>query len=831
MHTHLRRIAPPGALSCEPGVDVLAVGRVMISVATGLMAAVAMALPVQAQEKDQAPMIFEEVIVVAQKRSQNLQVVPVAVSAFSGENLEVSGIIDIFDLGNIAPALDVRQGGNATTTNFRIRGVGTAATNFGLESAVGLYVDDVYRARQGSLANNMIDMASVEVLRGPQGTLFGRNTLAGAVLMNTVAPSHDGHDGFVEAIAGNYNLLTLSGAGSISAIRDILAFRVTGFATRRDGYVDDINFGDNEIYNRDRWGARLQALYTPTDSLSIRVIADYSKLDEICCAALVVQDNLRPVALPAGTTSYAGSDEVRRSLGGTVFTADQFYDFETAQSVLPVTENEDSGVSVTVEWEAAAFTLTSITGYRSFDTYDSADVDFTDQRSIVREQAADQSAWTQELRISNTGERLSYVAGLYYFNQSLDNASTIELGEDINDVFSHQFVYFPGTNGQYPLEAVPSFPLPSVELFPPNSGAKNSMQQRHQAFAVFGQADYYLTNTLMLTAGLRYTYEKKELDGVFTQGTAPEFADNVIAPPFVLEQFHAVAPQDPVNETLSDGRPTGTLKLTWFFNENAMVYGSYGTGYKSGGTNTDRINPAFDYIFDPETSAAFEIGLKALFPRPGLRLNVALHKTDIEDLQTQAFADGGFFLQNAGKVKTWGGEVELSWFATDSLTITGAYAKTVGRFEEFENGPCWDAAPFHTGQPDPGDPTGGANTTACDRSGDKLNHNPDFFLLTANQGFALSKWISGFFLAEYTHVGEAEIASNDPFLRAPAYQLLNLRLGIQFEKYDTALTLWGRNVLDEEYRMAGFVPVSASGMVVATPREPATYGLTLRKRF
>ena len=516
--------------------------------------------------------------------------------------------------------LNVRQSGSANSTRFFIRGVGTSSANFGLESAVGLYVDGVYRARQGSMVNNMVDITDVEVLRGPQGTLFGRNTLAGAILMNTVAPSHDGYDNFAEVTAGNYELLNFSGAASISAIEDMLAFRVTAFSSQRDGYVDDIKLGDDKIYDRDRWGVRLQALYTPTDFLSVRVIADYSEIDEICCAPLVIQDNLRPVALPAGETSYAGTDEVARSLGGTVFTGDQYYDYKTALNSLPISENEDSGFSVTVEWDLAAFTLTSITGYRSFETYNNTDVDRSNLDIIYGETTADQSAWSQELRISNEGERLSYVAGLYYFNQDLDNISTTEVGEDINSIFSHTFVWFPGTNNQFPLEAVPSFPLPEVELFPPNSGAKNSMEQEHEAYAVFGQADYYLTDTLMLTAGLRYTNEEKDLFGVFTQGSAPDFTDNVIAPPFVLERFHAIAPQDPVDESLSDEQVTGNLKLTWFINDDAMLYASYGTGYKSGGTNTDRINPVLEYVFEPETSEALEIGLKVDFPEQGAAL-------------------------------------------------------------------------------------------------------------------------------------------------------------------------------------------------------------------
>jgi len=804
-----------------------AFGTNLLRLTRWLAISLAPALTVPAQ----AGTVLEEVLVVAQKRTQNLQEVPVSVKAFSAEDLTISGVKDVFELSTIAPSLEVRQGGSANDTRFRIRSIGTQSGNFGLESAVGLYIDGVYRARQGSMVNDMIDLSTVEVLRGPQGTLFGRNTLAGAVLMNTVPPDFDGPDGFAEITAGNYDLFNVSGAMSVTAVPERLALRATGFSSKRDGYVDDINLGNNRLYDRNRWGARLQGLYTPTDFLSVRIIGDYSEINEICCASLTLQDNLRPVALPAGATSYAGTDEVVRVLGGTVLTGDEFYDYKTALNFLPVTENEDGGLSITVKWDLEAFSLISISGYRSFDTHDKSDVDSGDLDALNTEATGRQSAWSQELRISREGDGLSYVAGLYYFNEDLDNVSTIEVGEDANAVFSYTSVYFAGTNGRFPLEAIPSFPLPSLPLFPPNSGAKNSMRQKHEAIALFGQADYDLTNALTLTAGLRYTHEDKNLSGVFTQGSAPEFTDNVIAPPFVLEGLYALAPQAPVNESLSEGQLTGTGKITWFADYNTMVYASYSTGYKSGGTNTERINPALDYVFDPETSAALEFGLKADFPEQALRVNLALHRTDIKNLQIVSISTGGPVLQNAGEIKTWGGEVELTWLPTDSLTLTAGYANTDGKVEKWKNDICWIAARFHTGRPDPGDPTHGDSTAGCDRSGDDLPFNPDMLVLTAKQAFDLSREIAGFLLVEYSHTGNAEVESHDPFLRIPAYQLVNLRLGFQLEQYDTDVTLWGRNILDEKYRMAGWDPVDAEGRVVATPREPATYGITLRKRF
>jgi iron complex outermembrane recepter protein len=790
-----------------------------------------LAIAAFATARDQEQIIvLEEVLVLAQKRVQNMQVVPVAVTAFSGVDIEISGIQDAFDLSAVAPGLEVRQGGNANGPRFRIRSIGTHSSNFGLESAVGLYVDGVYRARQGSMINNLLDMASVEILRGPQGTLFGRNTLSGAVLMNTVAPGHHEREGFAEATAGNYNLVNFSAASSLSAIEDVLALRGSAFSSQRDGYVNDIGLGDNSHYDRDRWGVRLQALYTPTSSLSVRVIADYSEIDEICCAALVVQDNKRPVALPQGVQPYAGTDEVVRSLGGSVFTGDQFYNYETAQSLLPESRNEDSGISVTVEWDFEAATLTSITGYRSFESFSIGDADASDLDSLTNEASADQVAWTQELRLSGRTQGFQYIAGLYYFSQDLDTDSILGLGQDINGVFSHSFGYYADTGGKFPLQDVEEFPLPPLPLMYPGSGARNAMQQDHEAYAIFGQAECDLTSTLALTAGLRYTHEDKELDGVFTQGTAPEFTDNVIALPNVLDQFPAIAPQQPVDESLTDDQVTGTLKLTRFF-DNFMAYASYSSGYKAGGTNTERIDPALDYVFGPETSQAFELGLKADFPGQALRLNAALHRTDIDDLQVNSVSSSGFVLQSVGAVHTWGGEVEVIWSPTDFLSLSGAYAITEGEVDKWENDLCWVAAGFHTNRPDPGDPTQGENTTTCDRSGDDLPFNPDHLVLSANLLFDVDESIDSFLLIEYSHVGEAKPESHDPFLGVPAYELLNARLGFEFTKYSTTATLWGRNILDEGYRLSGVDSIGQIGRVVATPREPATYGITLRKRF
>jgi len=220
-----------------------------------------------------AAQVLEEIVVTAQLREENIQDVPVAVSAVSGAYLEDNSIKDVQELMWSVPSLVVGTNQSSGTGNFSIRGVGTGAQNFGLESSVGLYIDGVYRARQASLFNQLVDLEAVEVLRGPQGTLFGKNSASGALLLRTVAPSHDG-DAFAEVTAGNFSMINFNGAVSYS-LSDTVAARTTLFSSERDGYIDVENLG-GEINDRSRWGFRQQFLFEPTDDLSARVIIDYS---------------------------------------------------------------------------------------------------------------------------------------------------------------------------------------------------------------------------------------------------------------------------------------------------------------------------------------------------------------------------------------------------------------------------------------------------------------------------------------------------------------------------------------------------------------------------
>jgi outer membrane receptor protein involved in Fe transport len=769
-----------------------------------LAIAVAATLGIALPGSAAAQAVLEEVIVTAQKREQSLQDVPVAVSAFNEEMLKQSGVKDMFDLQANAPSLIVGQTQNSTTTTFSIRGIFTSSQNFGLEPSVGLYVDGVYRARQSSLINNLVDIASVEVLRGPQGTLFGRNTPAGAIQINSVQPDFEG-TGFLEVGAGNYDLWTASGAKSLTLIDNVLAVRATGFIMNRDGYVDIYGGDDDALNDRDRWGVRFQALYTPNDSVTVRLSTDYSEVNEICCGVGNWKNNLVPQ--DGATSPPSGTDQNILDLGGTVLDQRDFYDYEVTTSQKPVSDNEDKGVTLQIDWETDSFLVTSITAYREFESFDDIDVGFTDLDAGYQSNDADQDQFTQELRISDEGEKFSYVLGLYYYTQNLDNSRETTVGADLSGILGLAGIGAPA--------------------FVEGTGALSVNEQEHESYAVFGQADYNLTDNLVLTAGLRWTYEDKDMTNVFTQDAPPVFSPAF--PNWGFYGFPPLTPQPNVDEDFDDDQVTGTIKLSWFLNNDIMFYGSYGTGYKAGGINTDRIPADVSVLFDAEESEAFEVGMKAEFPDQALRVNIALHKTDTDDLQTISFQGAGFVLNNAGTAETYGGEADISWLPTDSTTLTLGYAYNHGEYEDFENGDCWLGTPWHTGQPDPGLTEDGG----CDRSGGDISGNPEnVVIVTGNQDFSLSDSLTGFLYGEYIFTDDRMTdVNNDPEKYDGSYSLVNLRAGLRFERYDAVLTVWGRNVFDEDSTNTIADAVGQPGRFIAYYNEPATWGVSLRKDF
>jgi iron complex outermembrane receptor protein len=752
------------------GTSILNLGRVVALPLAGIV----LAGSVHAQDSDP---LLEEITVVAQKREQNIMDVPVAITAVTGAQIEQSGIKDMNDLQQNVPGLIVGGSQTTTTSNFAIRGVGSTSNNFGVESSVGLYVDGVYRSRQSSLINELVDVQAVEVLRGPQGTLFGKNTAAGAINVRTVAPSVDERNAFVEMTVGDLDLRRISGATNI-ALTDEVAIRATYFQSERDGYVDNYMYdlGDmqqgippsvmaqeNVFNDRDRWGMRLQATYDNGENFSLRLIGDYAEIDEVCCIgtsridsvisrgatnpgigdfgpdfARLLMGNIQhtdqnyPAALPT-TLLLAQMQAGFAPLGidvlemfGLPFPMDLAFpnlvggvswdDYITTQNYAPLSQNQDRGTSLEMNWDLSdSVTMTSVSAFRSFDTYDLIDADFTDTDIARRTNDAEQDSFSQELRFSGTfGDSSNWVAGGYYFSQKIKNITVTTAGEDLQTFTDLDNMIQGSPPVSFITQAVTALaPItglgPGAEGFPPGAFARDDVVQDHEGYAVFGQVDwdinsiYTQTNpgvdrpNIPLIVGTLLAYNAWLADPVNNPQPDPAPLEAVAGDNngWAAYTIPAFSPRPNVNETLSDDQVTGTAKLTWYANDRTMLYASYATGFKSGGTNTDRLeydpefpdNPLFAQLFRPETSKSMEIGYKGDIG-DHLRLSVAAFQTDFEDFQSLTFEGNGFILRNAGDMEIKGVEIEGILHLFENTTVTGYYAYNKGEYKTFERGVC-----------------------------------------------------------------------------------------------------------------------------------------------
>jgi outer membrane receptor protein involved in Fe transport len=527
-------------------------------------------------------------------------------------------------------------------------------------------------------------------------------------------------------------------------------------------------------------------------------------------------------------------------------------------------------------------TLTSITSYRTLDTLDENDADFTNIPLISRINEAEIESISQELRISGEfGAGSNYVIGGYYFGQEIDsttftgdpsgalgllgtyiNATTPELQQIVDGMALVNFQ----TGGIYPLAAT---------AFPAGVSSDDVVSQDQDGWAVFGQVDWSINDKFTLTFGARYTDETKKISSSFVQtaqgpetdpttigfvlcsqdqspgGCAEENLGGAPAVPLFdplgqptllalfepfsynawgMYDFPPFAPRENVDERLSDDQPTGTIKATWFPSDSTMVYASWATGFKSGGTNVDRIDPVFDPIFGAETSEAIEVGLKGQYGP--VQLKVAIYEVEYEDFQENTFTGTGFNLQNAGKLSTQGYELEVLWRPTDSTEIQAHYTHNEGEYDEFLGGTCWDTYLFHLGGSDPGS-GGDPDAEVCDRSGFQIPYNPeDRAFLALTQEIDLGASTSMFIRGEYSYASSKWTDGDvDPFTKQDSVEIVNLRLGFNFDRIASNLTLWGRNITDERYFHGSFDQPIGLGRMNSYPAEPATYGVTWVSNF
>ncbi|MEM7739486.1 MAG: TonB-dependent receptor plug domain-containing protein [Pseudomonadota bacterium] len=446
---------------------------------------------------------IDEIVVTATKREQTLQEVPIAVSVVQEETVQDAQIVDAIDLQSLVPALRVSQLERSSNTTFIIRGQGNGANNPGIEPSVAVYIDGVFRSRTGSALSDLISLERVEVLRGPQSTLFGKNATSGVVSVVTKKPEYE-WSGVGEFTYGNYNQVI--GKGYITGpINDIFAFSVAGSINQRDGYFEN-NGPANDFNERDRWAIRGQLLAQPTDNLEFRVIADYDKIDENCCGTQLALDGSSTLVVNA-----------LGAVGG-----DVGFTYETATDFNSQSEIDNYGASFHADWDITPnMTLSSITSYREYEDVNNYEGDFTTLEllgSNLRD--LDTETFTQELRlVGNWNDRVNYLFGAFYYNEELTNTDNRLYGEDarayvdflVDGPASLTNTAAQGTFGG--LEAA-IFGAGAVgnTFYQDGGGTSFVNTQDDTQFQLFTQMDINLTDKLVFTGGVAYFQADKEVD-------------------------------------------------------------------------------------------------------------------------------------------------------------------------------------------------------------------------------------------------------------------------------------------------------------------------------
>jgi outer membrane receptor protein involved in Fe transport len=714
-------------------------------------------------------LVLEEVIVTATRREQSVMEVPVAVSAFTGADLAQRGITEVSELAQVSSSLFINSNSSeAVGTEVRIRGIGTAGNNPGLEASVGVFIDGIYRSRSGLATGDLLDVESVEVLRGPQGTLFGRNTSAGAISIHTSEPQFD-WGGYVEASLGNHESRELEAGITGPITADTLAFRLAANYRERDGYIDD-RLEDRDFYDLDRSAGKGQLLWRPSESLDIRLIADYRKKKEECCIGDYEI---------AGPTSFA-----IEALGGVV--KDEPFDYKAQTNFDSADEIDEWGTTLEAKWAVDAdLRFTYLGGYRDADSYvnvdpDTSNVDLT--QGVDWDQEND--FYSHELRLNGIAGRWDWLVGVYYYDESIEVDWSVTYGSQFGNYFSLL------TGG-----VVPPF------LFPEGAGDTSRLfSQDASGWALFTHNIVELGDDWELVLGVRWSEDEKDATSVITNNAI--HCD--------LASFVPYCPTPGFDESRGEGEPTGTLKLVRNL-DRGNLYASYARGYKAGGFNLDRDAVVTDTVeFDPELVDTFEVGAKWTSSRYPLQLSSAVFYSDFSDFQLVEFDGVSFSVTNAGEVSSTGAEVDLTWQPTGGLILTlgATYLDT-----EFEKHP-------------------GVNRQGKPLEGQQVPFAPEWSVNgSVMYEYDFDK-VTAFAMLNAAYTGEHSTDPKlDQQTEVDSYTLVNGRLGVRTPDARWELALWATNLFEEEYHLSLFDSPLQDGSWSSFRGEPRMYGASLRYQY
>lgn len=822
------------------------------------------------------------IIVTASKREQTLQETPISVSVTTGETLENAQIRDVLDLQTVTPSLRVSQLQTSSASTFIIRGFGNGDNNFGIEPSVGVFIDGVFRSRSAAALGDLPNVQRIEVLNGPQSTLFGKNASAGVISVVTREPQFE-FGGSVEAVYGNYNTVVVKGdvTGPLS---DTIAWSVDGNYQRRDGYADIVNL-DEEQNDRDRYSVRGQLLFEPTSDFRARAIVDYSKIDEICCQV---------GALVNGPTA-AGIAAV----GGQIADPADFFEYDAFLNVVPTNEVENYGASLQMDYNAGPITLTSITAYRELRNAFLSDIDYSSADIVNERRAQEVDTFTQEIRITSDFDGpINFLLGGYYFDEKISQDSSLENGADIRN-------FFEILAGQDPVAVLTGQPTLFNQLEAPVAAGGFGFGQEtifntplltsetfamdNTSWSIFGTVDFEPVDGLVLTGGFNYTDDKKDfalsqtsfdplaqvnfVDAFITGATMgavttrdqfqalPEAqqagllaaaTDPSVNPLLGLAAFQFQPPFLAIPNAVEDGRTrddelTYLGRIAYEISPEVNVYASYATGFKASSVNLSRDSRplAADFVAGPggSTFAApdspiINAGLAVPNLVSGSRF-AGPEEAEVYEIGVKGQWDGfGFNLALFDQT--------IDGFQSFAFTGTGFALRNAGR--QSVKGFEFDA----TVQPTDGlvltfamthlDPLFDSfpGSVNGDLSGQRPGGIPAWSIATS--ATYTHEWDSGTQLItriDYNHESNTDINNGLPTFNTALGNSRIFRREVNLVNTSMTLALnnglevgaFARNLFDDQYILTVFDAVAQAGSVSGYPSQPRTYGGLVRFRF
>jgi iron complex outermembrane receptor protein len=826
---------------------------------------------------------LEEIIVTAQKRSENLQDVPISVVALSAQTLKDAGVTDIRSLTILTPGLTVTSEGNEAITTARIRGIGTVGDNPGLESSVGVNIDGVYRPRNGVAFGDLGEIEQIEVLYGPQGELFGKNNDAGVINVTTKRPSST-FGATAEVTGGNFNDREFR--GSITGpLNDIMAGRLYFGFQKQDGYID-LNNGigpstQGDTNSRHAYTVRGQLLVTPNDNMDLLVIADLSKRNESCCGAVLQYAG----PFQGLVNAFAGNPLLGGVLGATgtsTATGTPVPNTYVAYANQEITQHvRDMGISAEFNWNLDFAKLTSITAWRDNTVSGGNDLDYSgiDLLQVPDNgsgNSTDFKQFSEELRLGGKSGPLNWLVGGFFNNEVLTPRATLLAGNQFETYISSVASASIGVTPPNPafVSQLNGNGIPGASFA--GDGYDDGYRQDARSFALFTNETLNLAKGLDLTVGARGTRETKTATATFNDlnggggcasllppGVFPGVAGSpaLYAPPLTgtnaqafLIGYGCFSGLNPFfnnsgfSQSNTENNLSGTAKLSYHLNDDIMSYISWANGYKAGGYNLSRVTfaaaparpstaadplgplaplgviPDLNTAFPRETVNSGEVGLKTTWLNHTLRLNGAFFYQQYKDFQLNTFTGIQFVVTSLPKVVSKGVDIDFTWASPlTGLTFAGGVTKDLTDIKDF--GTTLDpAAPDFCGPTNPNCPY---------RANNRLSFAPLWSgALSANYSVPFNSYLGLRTSLEEKYNSSYNTGSDlDPRKVQGAFGLLNARLGIGANDESWTVEAWGANLTNKYYYGVAFDAPFQFNTIDSFLSAPRTYGLTARMKF